>query len=93
MSSERVLLTEPITRSDGMVIIVSRDDDTVFLQEGENPSECSLTSCYAVEEVKRLGLGDFQVGVARLGQAAFSELEGHKTLIDIRLFDNELRHR
>jgi len=61
------LLVEPVTRSDGITIRFIQEGTSILLDAD------GFVSGYGREEIMRLGLGDFQTGLAKLGQAAFIE--------------------
>lgn len=64
---EQRLLAEPIVRPDGITIRIMEERNSVVLNAD------GLCSGYDKEEIVRLGSGDFQTGLAVLGQAAFRE--------------------
>ena len=67
MSAERKLLTEPVARPDGISFKIEQVGQSVIVDvEG-------IQFGYTREEVTCLGLGDFQSGVAKIGQSAFLE--------------------
>lgn len=82
MSLERKLLTEPVRKPDGYLLTIEQaGPDLIILNE--DGVEC----CYSVDDVFRLGLGDFEVGISRLGQEAFL---GNSIIGGRRYFAEEL---
>lgn len=87
--SEKRMLTEPITRPDGMVIKIMQQGNLVTLEEGPADGSWAIEAAYTTEEVNELGLGNFYAGVARLGYAAFTA--GGRIVGDLRYFSEKLK--
>ena len=86
------LMAEPFTRTDGIEIYISDVNSKEFPPSIDvlwsDKVEGSIGHWYSYDEVRKLGLGDFKIGLAQIGAAHYREpitelwLEGKKPLDD-----------